>query len=61
MINDLKNENPRIEQINKEKSSDLFKDLTAEDLQFTFCDFVRSLVSDNKKSKVYQIAHTNLL
>ena len=59
--NQIKNENPIIDKINKEKSCDFLNDLTAEDLQFSFCDFLTSLVSDTKKSKVYLVAHTNLL
>ena len=44
-----------------EKSFDLFNHINAEDCQFSFSDFLRSLVLDNQKAKGYQFANTNLI
>ena len=56
----LKNKDQNIK-IQRNTVLNLLKDLNTDDFKFKFCEYLKSLVSsEDKKSKVYQIANRNL-
>ena len=49
-----------IREIKNKKISDVLNNLKSDDFKFNFCDFLKSLVSNNKKDIMYEIANKNL-
>ena len=50
----------KIDKDRDEEIDNIFKEIKKEDFKFSFCNFIKSIICEDKKNKVYQVASQNL-